>query len=134
VDSLRSLDSTGIRWGADEVERVWAELVTASEAARPEQVEDDLDDDLELWLPKVVEMVSNSLPVSGYQGWAEARRLGHQLADAKASSQSLAEGRTLADVLNGAWLARFNAPTVTAVDQIEERARAVCHEIIPGSN
>jgi hypothetical protein len=129
VSALRVLEGANMMWAADEVARIWMGLVEASDTGQPETAGDDLDS----WVPRLVELLNTSLPVSRYAGWVEAQRLRYHLTDPGAGSIIPPEtGRTLADVLNAAWLARLGAPTSNAVDKIEERARAACERIMGG--
>lgn len=129
ADTLRLLQGTGIDWAAKEVERLWAGLVGTSEAPPAEGNGDRMDE----WVPELTDLLRTSLPVSGYDGFAEAQRLSPGLADEGTGQPAPETSTTLADVLNAAWLARLNAPTLEAVDQIEQRALDMCRGITVGS-
>lgn len=129
ASALRTLKGANMGWAADEVEQVWRALVEASEATPRDVAGDELDD----WVPRLLGLLTTCLPVSGYAGWMEAQRLRARLADQGSGSMvPTGSGMTLADVLNAAWLARLDAPTSSAVDDIEGRARVACETIMEG--
>lgn len=125
--TLRALKGADMEWAADEVKRIWTDLVQASEV----EPSDGAGDKLDHWIPRLVQLLTASLPVSGYPGWVEARLLSTRLGGDDGAV--FGPGTTLADVLNAAWLARLAAPARSSVDRIEERAKAACQGLIRGS-
>ncbi len=119
---LKRAGQEQMTWAATRITAMWDGLVTASGGH-----EGRIDVGESPFRGGLVDLLDDLLPISAYDGWGRAQQAKAALLDTNALSDTCVVG--LADILNGAWLARLESTSTFAIDEVDRRARELCHEV-----
>ena len=121
--TLRSSGSESDAWAAEQIEARWRRLVEAAGG-------DDGPGGDSVYTARLVALVNAHLPISRWDRWGIAQAEKAQFAGAPGIPA--ANGQGIADVLNGAWLARLGETSRTAIDELGRRAVDRIEQLVKG--
>ncbi len=127
ASALSAADSReGAHW-AERVVRDWHHLVI--EAGGPDGLE-LLDESP--FAERLIQLIQLAMPVSGWTGWESARAVASVLEGA--TTAAAIPVPTVADILNGAWIARVRSDSTAAIDQAGHKALTWIRSIVEGTS
>jgi hypothetical protein len=121
---LATGDDEDRAWAAKQTVALWDRLVDAAGGA---EGRDPVG--ASPYAGPLVELIDDHLPISGYAGWAAAEAVAAVLAEPRPVRPA---GVAVTDILNGAWLARLRSGSAAGIDEVAQKALALCRSRDPG--